>query len=153
MRLGKGERGFTYVAVIAMVALMGIGLAALGPVWAEETRREREDELLRIGSLYADAIGAYYEASPGSAKRYPPTLEALTEDTRFVGTMRHLRVAYLDPMTGQPFALLRRGDGGIVGVHSTSRERPLRTVAVSLGAVTLVAAERYADWHFIARID
>jgi type II secretory pathway pseudopilin PulG len=138
---------------MAMVALMGLGLAALGPLWAEESRREREDELLRVGVFYAEAIAAYYGASPGSAKRYPPSIESLLQDPRFVGTVRHLRAPYEDPVAGQPWALLRDADGSIRGVHSTSEGAPLRTVPVVLGNVRLPAAQRYSDWHFVVRAD
>jgi type II secretory pathway pseudopilin PulG len=153
MRVGR-QRGFSYIAVLAMVALMGIGLAAIGPLWADEARREREDELLRIGRLYAEAIARYQKASPGSAKRYPPTLEVLLMDTRFVGTVRHLRTLYPDPLgPARPWGLLRDADGGIRGVFSQSEAPPLRTVPVVLGAVTLAPATRYSDWQFVARID
>lgn len=153
MRAGK-ERGFSYVAVLAMVALMGLGLAAIGPLWAEEARREREDELLRVGRLYAEAIARYQKASPGSAKRFPLTLEVLLMDTRFVGTVRHLRTLYPDPLEpARPWGLLRDADGGIRGVFSQSEAPPLRTVPVVLGAVTLAPAARYSDWQFVARID
>jgi type II secretory pathway pseudopilin PulG len=153
MRVGR-QRGFSYVAVLAMVALMGLGLAAVGPLWAEEARREREDELLRIGRLYAEAIARYQKASPGSAKRYPPTLEVLLMDTRFVGTVRHLRTLYPDPLQpSRPWGLVRDADGGIRGVFSQSDAPPLRTVPVVLGAVTLAPAARYSDWQFVARID
>jgi type II secretory pathway pseudopilin PulG len=156
MRAGRGraQRGFSYVAVLAMVAVMGLGLAAIGPLWAEEVRREHEDELLRIGRLYAEAIARYQKASPGSARRYPPTLEVLLMDTRFVGTVRHLRSLHPDPLDpARPWGLVRDADGGIRGVFSQSEAPPLRTVAVVLGAVTLAPAARYSDWQFVARIE
>jgi type II secretory pathway pseudopilin PulG len=153
MQVGK-QHGFSYVAVLAMIALMGLGLAAIGPLWAEEVRREREDELLRIGRLYAEAIARYQQASPGSAKRFPPTLEVLLTDTRFVGTVRHLRTLYPDPLEpSRPWGLVRDVDGGIRGVFSQSEAPPLRTVPVIIGAVTLAPAARYSDWQFVSRID
>jgi type II secretory pathway pseudopilin PulG len=160
MRLGSAprprryQRGFSYVAVLAMVALMGLGLAAIGPLWAEEARRDREEDLLRIGQLYVEAIVRYQKASPGSAKRFPPTLEVLLMDTRFVGTVRHLRTLYADPLNpSRPWGLVRDADGGIRGVFSQSDAAPLRTVPLQLGSVTLAPAARYADWQFVARID
>jgi type II secretory pathway pseudopilin PulG len=137
-----------------MVALMGIGAAAIGPIWAEESRRDQESDLLRVGTLYAEAIGRYYKASPGSVKRFPPTLDALLEDTRFVGTVRHLRALYADPLgPGQSWGLVRAADGGIRGVYSQSEAVPLRKVPIELGSVTLPAAARYSDWQFIARVE
>ncbi len=148
----RAQGGFSYVVVLALVAIMGIGLAAIGPLWAEEAQREREDELLRVGQLYADAIARYHKASPGSAKLYPATLEVLLSDTRFVGTMRHLRALYPDPVgNGRPWGLLRGADGGIRGVYSQSEATPLRRVA--LRSPTLAPATRYSEWQFIARVD
>jgi type II secretory pathway pseudopilin PulG len=160
MRLGsqrgthRGHGGFTYVIVLALIAVLGIGLAALGPLFAEETRREREDELLRIGQLYAEAIARYYKASPGSARSFPPSLDVLLTDTRFVGTVRHLRTLYADPVgAGEPWGLVRAPDGGIRGVYSQSALAPLRQAPVELGAVTLAPAARYSEWQFVARIE
>jgi type II secretory pathway pseudopilin PulG len=154
MRRGRyRECGFAYVAVLALLALMGIGLAAVGPLWAEESRREQEDELLRVGQLYAEAIARYHGVSPGSAKRYPETLEQLLMDTRFVGTVRHLRSLYADPVSGRPWGLVRDADGGIRGVFSRSEAPPLRTVPIVVGAVTLAPASRYSQWQFVARVE
>jgi type II secretory pathway pseudopilin PulG len=145
-----GSRGFAYVWLLAAVAVFGAALAAVGPLWAEEAQREREDELLRVGRLYAEAIDSYHRRSPGTTKRYPARLEELLFDTRFVGTVRHLRVLYPDPMAkGGAWTLLRATDGSIIGVASTSDASPLRRVAVDLGVVRLDAASRYADWRFV----
>jgi type II secretory pathway pseudopilin PulG len=157
MAVGKRpfrQRGFSYVAVLAMVAILGLTLAAVGPLWAEEARREREDDLLRVGRLYAEAIAQYRKSSPGSADRYPPSLDALLLDTRFVGTVRHLRAQYPDPLDpSRPWGLVRDADGGIRGVFSRSDAAPLRTVPVEVGSVRLPPAARYSDWHFIPRAD
>jgi type II secretory pathway pseudopilin PulG len=144
-------RGFTYVWVLAMLAAMSIGLATVGPLWAEEAQRQREDELLRVGRLYADAIANYRRISPGSGKRYPARLEELLLDTRFVGTVRHLRTLYPDPASrGQAWGLVRAADGGIQGVYSVSAAVPLRRTTVELGAIRLAPAQRYSDWLFVA---
>ena len=149
-----GERGFTYVWVMAAVAILGVGLAAMGSLWSDDARREREQEALRIGRLYAEAIDSYYRASPGSAKLYPPSLEALLEDTRFVGTYRHLRRLYGDPLRpGQPWSVVRGADGRVRGVASTSEDAPLRQEPLDLGVVVLPAARKYSEWQFVPRID
>lgn len=150
----RGDRGFVYLWALALVAAMGVGLAAVGPLWSQEAKREREDELLRVGRLYADAIARYYRSSPGSVKRYPPTLEVLLLDTRFVGTVRHLRTLYPDPVVGSAaWGLLHAADGGIRGVHSQSTDAPLRAVAVDLGVTVLPPATRYAEWQFAPKGD
>lgn len=155
MRLGERfrggqERGFTYVWVMAWVAVLGIGLAAIGPLWRDEVKREREQELLRIGQLYAQAIASYYKASPGSEKRYPPSLDALLLDTRFVGTFRHLRRLYPDPLQpARAWGLVRAPDGGVQGVYSLSDEAPFRREALDLGVMVLPPAGKYSQWRFV----
>lgn len=146
-------RGFTYVTVMAVVALVGIGLAALGPLWANEAQRDREQELLRIGGLYSEAIASYYNASPGNAKRYPAQLEDLLLDTRFVGTQRHLRRLYPDPLApGRAWGLVRAADGGVQGVFSLDTRAPFLRAARDLGPTSLPAAQRYSDWKFAPKV-
>lgn len=146
------ERGFTYITVMTVVALLGIGLAALGPMWADDAQRQREQELLRVGALYAGAIAAYREVSPGSVKRYPPNLESLVLDTRFVGTRRHLRKLYADPLLpSRPWGLLRDADGGVQGVFSQDDRVPLMRASLDFGVLRLPVAQRYADWKFIPK--
>lgn len=143
------QAGFTYLLVMAMVALVGIGLAAVGPRWSDAAQRERELELLRIGNLYAQAIEAYRAQSPGSQKLYPPDLESLLLDTRFVGTRRHLRKLYADPLQPtRPWGLIRAADGGVQGVYSLDERQPLKRTEVFFGATRLEPAQRYSDWKF-----
>lgn len=150
----KAQLGFTYVWVMAMVALLGIGLAAAGPLWADAAKREREQEALRIGQIYARAIASYYKSSPGSLKSYPPSLDALLLDTRFVGTYRHLRRLYADPLKpGQPWGVVRAADGGVRGVFSHSTDRPLRSEPLDLGVTVLPAAQKYSEWQFVPKVD
>jgi type II secretory pathway pseudopilin PulG len=152
MRAGSASQsGFTLVWVLAAVALLGAALAKVGPMWSQQAQRERETELLRVGALYAQALHRYRAASPGSAKQTPTNLQSLLEDTRFVGTVRHLRKLYPDPLSpDQAWGLLRNADGTIRGVYSRSELPPLRTETLQLpGVQALPAARRYADWHFI----
>lgn len=144
--------GFTFVGVLVTIALLSIGMAAVGPMWADQVRREREAELLRIGSLYAEAISRYRDASPGALKRHPTSLDALLLDQRYVGTQRYLRRLYTDPLRpGEPWAIIKDEEGGIRGVFSPSIDPPLRRGTVDLGSLTLAAAQRYADWHFVSK--
>ena len=152
-RLGK-QRGFTYVAVLAILALLGIALAAVGTRWADRVQHEREQELLRVGRLYAQAILAYHRGSPGSDKTWPKTLDDLELDPRMLGTVRYLRAPYTDPMVpGQPFGLVRDADDTIHGVYSTSAATPFRQGTIDLGVVVLSPAQRYSDWQFIPKVD
>jgi len=148
------QRGFTYVLVLAILALLGIALAAVGTRWSDRLQREREQELLRIGRLYAQAILAYHRGSPGSDKTWPKDVQDLQLDPRMLGTVRYMRTAYGDPMLpGQPFGLVRAADNTIRGVYSTSTATPFRTEAVDLGVLVLAPAQHYSDWQFIPKVD
>lgn len=146
-------RGYTFVAVLLLLALVSLGLAFAGPMWSQQMQRERERDLLRIGSLYAQAISHYRDVSPGSEKQYPTSLEALLIDTRFVGTLRHMRKAYADPVNpGKPWGLLRDEAGRLIGVYSLSGEAPLAQGSVALEDRVLPAASRYSEWKFFAKV-
>ncbi|HET7868498.1 MAG TPA: type II secretion system protein [Burkholderiaceae bacterium] len=154
MRAGRRHppgpaQGFTYVGLLAMLALLGIALSVVGPLWSDAVRREREQDLLRVGRLYAQALGAYQRNGPGSVQPYPETLEALLEDRRHLGTYRYLRQLYPDPIDpSRPWGLVRDSSNGIRGVYSTSALAPLRREALDLGDVTLPAAKSYQEWIF-----
>jgi type II secretory pathway pseudopilin PulG len=153
MRVGKSAlQGFTFVTVLLLLALVSIGLAGAGTVWSQVSQRERERDLMRIGSLYADAIAGFYDASPGSQKIYPERLDMLLLDPRYVGTVRYLRRLYPDPINpAQPWGLVRDATGRIIGVHSESEDTPLAQGPVLLDGRVLPPAKRYKDWLFLAR--
>jgi type II secretory pathway pseudopilin PulG len=152
MRAGS-QRGYSFVAVLVLLALCMLGLSVAGPMWSQQVRREREQELLRIGNLYAEAIGAYYNSSPGSLKQYPQRLEQLLVDTRYVGMRRYLRTLYPDPVNpGQPWGLVLDAEQRIVGVYSRSEQAPIAEGAQELAATQLEPGRRYADWKFIAKV-
>ena len=72
MRLGERRaRGFTIIGLLAVLVLLMVGLAQAGTWWSQDARREREQELLRIGAVYAAALASYHQRSPGSVRQYP----------------------------------------------------------------------------------
>ena len=88
------QRGFTYLGMMLLIFVIGIGFAKAGIVWQTDVQREREKELLFIGEQYAMAIGSYYESTPSGLKQYPASLEDLLRS--FPVVRRHLRKLYLD---------------------------------------------------------
>jgi type II secretory pathway pseudopilin PulG len=135
------QRGFTYLAVLFLVALAGLGLAATGEAWSHARQREKEAELAWIGEQFRQAIGVYYQRTPGAVKRYPQKLEDLLEDKRFLTTQRYLRRIYADPMTGRSdWSPIAAPGGGIMGVKSSSTARSIRRFK---------DANRYSDWVFV----
>jgi type II secretory pathway pseudopilin PulG len=140
------QAGFTYVAVLMLLAALSAGLAGIGTLWHTQARREREEELLFIGEQFRAALRSYVQRSPAGARRFPNTLEELLEDRRQPIPVRHLRRIFVDPMTRRAeWGLLRQPDGGIRGVHSLSTGRPFRTDDLP-GGLTAVAT--YAEWKF-----
>jgi len=153
-RTGHRAGGFTLVWALAAVAILSVGLAVAGSTWSERSKRQREQELLRVGMLYAQAIEAYRAAAPGSLQTYPSSLEQLLLDTRFAGTVRHLRKLYPDPLDpARPWGVVRTPEGTIRGVFSQSAEAPLRVAPIDLGAVKLPSAGRYDHWQFVVGPD
>lgn len=147
--IGK-QGGFTLLGMLLAVAAMGTGLAAYGEFASHAAQRDKEQELLFIGNQFRQAIAGYYERSPGGAKRYPHKLEDLLEDKRYPMPQRHLRRLYRDPMTGKAeWGVIPAPGGGIMGVHSLSQARPIKTAGFSARDATLAGAVlQYSDWHF-----
>jgi type II secretory pathway pseudopilin PulG len=146
------EQGFTLLAVLAALFLLALASQQVMSVVSQQAQREREAELLRIGAAYQAAIRAYHDQSPGSVKRWPPTLEALLDDRRFVTLQRHLRRLYADPVTRtNTWGLVPAPDGGIAGVYSLSEDRPIRTGGTELAWLGLTEADRYSEWKFVHR--
>ena len=140
-----GNAGFTYLGVLLAVALLGIGLAAVGTVWATTMRREREVQLLFVGDAFRSAIASYY----ASGRRFPQELDELVADPRTPVPRRHLRRIYLDPMTGRAdWQLLRDPDGGIFGVASSSQQAPLKRANFPEQDVGFEKAQCYCEWQF-----
>jgi hypothetical protein len=103
-----------------------------------------------MGREFVDAIGSFYEDTPGAAKKFPPTLDQLVQDPRFVGTRRHLRRAYKDPITlADAWGVVKAPDGGIMGVYSLSEATPRRQTDFPAWVQVTGGARRYSDWKFV----
>ena len=145
----RGQRGFTYMGVLFLMVLMGLGLAGAGQTWSIASQRARERQLLWVGTQYARAIRSYYDQTVG-VKQYPTKLEDLVEDQRFPEPRHHLRQLYLDPITQQPFEVILAPDGRIGGVHSHSDETPLKQADFPQRWKDFKDAAHYSDWLFKA---
>jgi len=151
--LHERHSGFTLIIILALLASLSLGLAIAGPSFAHQVQREREQELLRVGSMYVEALERYYDNAPGNLRQYPKELEYLTLDTRYVGIVRYLRRLYPDPMQpDKPWGLILDKDGFILGVYSTSMQAPIAKGPIVTSAVSLPAATHYADWQFLVKI-
>lgn len=113
------SRGVTYLWVLFAVALVAVSLVGVSHLWASTAHRQKTEQLAWVGAQFRDAIGSYYESSPGGIKSYPRTLEDLLDDRRFAVTRRHLRRIYFDPFSGrEDWELVLCSSGHVCGVRT-----------------------------------
>ena len=149
MSAGSREQGFTLAGAMLLVAVLGAGMAAYGELASHAAQREKERELLFIGNQFRQAIGSYYERTPGAVKQFPQKLEDLLQDKRHPMPQRHLRRVYVDPMTGsREWGILKAPGGGIMGVHSLSGTAPIKSGNFTVRDAALEGAASYSGWQF-----
>jgi type II secretory pathway pseudopilin PulG len=145
----NSQRGFTYIGLLIIVAVMGMGLASFGELYSRSAQREKERELLFVGNEYRQAIGSYYQASPEGTKAFPKKLDDLLEDKRFQTPRHHLRRLYRDPITGTTeWGLVELEGGGITGVYSRSEDTPLKSGNFNARDSGFEDRQAYKDWVF-----
>ncbi|MBK7549755.1 MAG: type II secretion system protein [Rhodoferax sp.] len=127
MQIGSGnDSGFTYVGLLIVVVLFGLGSVGAARLLASSERSEREKELLFIGHQFRQAIRSYVESGP-IAGQFPATLEDLLFDSRTTPPRRHLRKIFVDPVTGKrQWGMVSAPEGGIMGVYSLSELEPMK---------------------------
>ena len=105
--------GYAMAALLVSLAVMGVFMSLLLPVWSQAVQREREAELAFRGEQYARAIELYQRRFFGGA--FPPDVDSLVEQ-------RFLRRLYKDPMTEDgEFKILYQAQGAdVVGAPATS---------------------------------
>ena len=86
------EHGYAMAALLVTLAIMGILLTILMPVWRHEAQREKEAELVFRGEQYARAIALFKFKNQNIQNAFPPSIDFLVEN-------RFLRKKYKDPMT------------------------------------------------------
>lgn len=146
----KRQTGVTYLWVLFGIAVLGVGLAVTGNLWSGIQRREKEAELMFVGSQFRDAIAHYYEKSPGGMKRFPPTLHELISDSRHPSIQRYLRKIYRDPITNSlDWGIVEAPQGGIMGVYSRSELEPLKTRGFNAEDQEFEGKMKYSDWKFL----
>lgn len=144
------QRGFTYLWVLLLVAVMGVGLTVAAELDATAARRDRERELLAIGRQFQTAIGRYYEGQgTGVVKEYPATLDDLLQDRRVPGIRRHLRKVFVDPMTASAEWGLVTVGGRVAGVHSLATGTPIKQDNFMPEQMNLRGKQTYAEWLFV----
>lgn len=91
-----------------------------------------------------------YERTPGAVKRFPERIEDLLQDQRYLSVQRYLRRVYADPITGRTsWGLVEAPGGGIMGVHSLSEFRPIKSAGFSRQYHDFERAMKHSDWKFV----
>jgi type II secretory pathway pseudopilin PulG len=149
-RRHRRERGFTYIGVLILIAIMGVALASTGEIWHTVRKREKEQELLYVGDQFRRAIKQFYRHSPPQARRYPLSLEELLKDPRYPGIQRYIRKIYPDPMTGNTdWGLITGQDEQIYGIYSLSDEEPFKKKNFKPADKKFEDKMKYSEWVFI----
>lgn len=146
----RSQRGYTYLGLLMAISLIGMSLAGAGTMWSLERKRDNEKELLRVGNKIREAIGNYYNKTPGVIKQYPPNLQALLHDDRFPMPQRYLRQIYVDPFTQmRNWGVVEAPSGGIMGVYSLSADKPLKVSNFREINSSFEDKDFYAEWLFV----
>jgi type II secretory pathway pseudopilin PulG len=144
----RQQRGFSYLLALALIAIVGYGLAQAGIWWKTEAQRQREAELLFVGAQYKQAIAAYQAEQ--DVPRYPRTLDDLLEDNRFTDTRRHLRKLWPDPLSPKTEwgLIIDPETDGIAGIYSQAAGVPLKQANFPKEFDFFKDAPSYASWRF-----
>jgi type II secretory pathway pseudopilin PulG len=149
------QNGFTFLAALMVVVIMGIMLCLTAQPWKTIMKREREQELLFRGLQYKRAIAAWntrHTTSGATPKVIPLNkLEDLLLDPSSLQKTKYLRQLYKDPMTGKDFTIIRdKGGKGIIGVASTSNDVPIKvSFSEYSGLDSFNQKQKYSDWRFV----
>jgi type II secretory pathway pseudopilin PulG len=144
--------GFTYIAALFMVVVMGIMLGAVGQSMRVIMKREREKELIFRGLQYRDAIERWNKKKPLMRLQ---KLEDLLKDPRSMDgkkDARLLRQLYKDPVTGGEWKTLPDPPDpiqGIYGVASKSSEEPFKQGNFPEVIKTFEGKKSYSEWEFV----
>ncbi len=131
----RSSGGFTYIAVLVLVVIMGIVIGAAAQSWTMLMKREREQELLFRGVQIVKAIKEWHSPSTAPGRVAPPArplndLKDLVTDPNSLTKKHYLRrdpdTAYDDPITGKKWETIKVAGRGIVGVKSTSEDEPVK---------------------------
>lgn len=158
LRILRSSAGFTYLAALVIVVIMGIMLSQAAGYWKTRMQREREVELIFRGTQIRDAMRRWYKlppvangSAPGQQTPKLNELKDLLQDPNSAGKVRYLRRLYLDPMTGKDFEPVRDASQRIVGVRSSSEAEPIKQAnfPFDLDQADFEGKKKYSEWLFI----
>jgi len=144
---GGGERGFSYIMLMIAIVLIGVAMSVAARQWKTMVQRELEADLLAKGIEIQQALALYSSSAkagrvmPGEV--YPQTLADLTRLPK-----PFLRKVYFDPVGHGEWELVRAPTGGIMGVRSKSRSRPIKQHDFPPVVRHFDGKPTYYDWVF-----
>lgn len=143
-------QGFTYLGLLTLLSIMAVVAVAALKMGVVAHRRMAEEALLDVGLEFSQALENYRQLSPLGQPDEPKTLQDLLKDTRFPGTVRHLRKLYSDPLTGQSeWGVLRSEESHrIVGVYSLSDAQPIKIANFDSRLQSFQGSHSYQQWIF-----
>ncbi len=146
------QHGAALMLVLIILTLMGLAAGIAGSSWQTITQRAKEEDLLWKGGQIRTAIGRYYQTPQTGGttiRKFPAGLEDLLLDSRYLETVRYLRKLYPDPMTGSQWEIVAAPGGGVMGVKSTSTQKPFKQDNFPEENRNFSGKQSYREWEFI----
>ncbi|MDH3973834.1 MAG: type II secretion system GspH family protein [Deltaproteobacteria bacterium] len=147
----KGETGFTYIALLFAILIIGITLSSVGTYWSFIDQKAKEEDLLFRGDQFVRAIDGYYKSTHGKVNLYPEKIEDLIKDPRSLVPKRYLRKIYKDPFTGEAdwIFIKDKKSGRIKGVKSRSEKIPVKEDGFPERYRHFEGKGSYSEWEFV----
>lgn len=141
------EGGFSYIVLMFAIVLIGLGMTMAARQWKVMVQRELEADLLSKGIEIQNAL-ALYSATMKAGRVMPGEMypQSLAELTRLPKPF--LRKVYIEPVGHGEWELVRAPTGGIMGVRSKSKKRPIRQHEFPLAVRHFDSKPTYYDWVF-----
>jgi len=129
------------------IVLIGLMVTMAAQQWKTMVQRELEADLLAKGIEIQNAL-AIYSATMKAGRTiqgeiYPAALVDLTKQPKPA-----LRKVYLDPMGHGEWELVRHPNGGIMGVRSKVKAKPIKQHEFPLTVRHFENLPTYHDWVF-----
>src|SRR5215475_14305628 len=116
MSTHRADAGFSLAAVIFFLTAASIFIAAVVPAYQMQAKRQMEKELIFRGEEYTRAIQKYQRRFAV----YPSSVDQLVS----TNSLRFLRRAYKDPITGKEFRLITINPDGTLSGSKTFTQNP-----------------------------
>jgi len=143
----KRERGFSYIVLMFAIVLIGLGMTVAARQWKTMVQRELEADLLSKGMEIQNAL-ALYSATMKAGRVVPGEIypQSLADLTRLPKPF--LRKVYVEPVGHGEWELVRAPTGGIMGVRSKSKSKPIRQHDFPPAVRHFDGRASYYDWVF-----